>query len=444
MFQSPAFQKSRNMDSRNLNPEDNPLIDNPLVPASGGPQPANSRPGSPRWGATTKLVIGLTLVAVSAFLVFRFLNIIGPLLLAFILAYLLYPLAARSAGVSRMPWRFIVTFLYLFLLIVLLGSIALGGFAVVEQLQSLIGFLTNAVQGFPAFITDIASHPVSIGPFVLDLSLLDANAVAQQVLNAVQPILTQAGSSVVSLASGTATVIGWVFFILLISYFILAESGGAPNRLIKLTIPGHEDDVHRLSQELNRIWNAFLRGQVTIVLLTIAIYTILLGSYGLRFFFGLALLAGLARFIPYVGPFIAWTSYGLVAFFQGHTIFGLTPFGYVALVVGTAWVMDVFMDNFVSPRLMSNALRVHPAAVMVSAIVALNLLGVIGMVLAAPVLATVKLLVDYIFAKLFDQDPWANMETITAPSPLPPLIPLLQQRYSQLRERIGKASLFRK
>lgn len=393
---------------------------------------------SPHWSSTTKLIIGFTMAAIGAFLLFRFLNIVGPLLLAFILAYLFYPLAERTRALLKIPWRVLVTILYLLLMILVLGSITMGGVAVVEQLQNLIKFLDSAVRGLPEFIADITSRPIQVGPFELNTELLDANAVAQQVLNVVQPMLTQAGSSIVNFASSTATAIGWLFFILLVSYFILAESGGFPNRLISLSIPGHDEDIRRLGMALNRIWNAFLRGQVTIVLLTILVYTVLLGSYGVRFFFGLALLAGLARFVPYVGPLVAWTTYGLVAFFQGRTIFDLPPLGYVALVVGSAWALDVFLDNFVTPRLMSNALRVHPAAVMISALVALNLLGVIGVVLAAPVLATVKLFIDYIFSKLFDQDPWENMETISAPTPLPPLIPLIRERYTRARAWFGK------
>lgn len=429
------------MDQENFPPEDEYPGDElpPGIILPGGEQVTpHQSTVSPHWSSTTKLIIGFTLAAIGAFLLFRFLNIVGPLLLAFILAYLFYPLAEKGRAALKIPWRPLVTILYLLLMIVVLGSITLGGVAVVEQLQNLIGFLENAVQGLPAFITDITSHPIQIGPFEINTQLLDANAVAQQVLNVVQPLLAQAGSSIVTFASSTATAIGWLFFILLISYFILAESGGFPNRLISLSIPGHDEDIRRLGLALNRIWNAFLRGQITIVLLTIVIYTVLLGSYQLRFFFGLALLAGLARFVPYVGPLVAWTTYGLVAFFQARTIFGLPPMGYVALVVGSAWVMDVFLDNFVTPRLMSNALRVHPAAVMISALVALNLMGVIGVVLAAPVLATVKLFIDYIFAKLFDQDPWANMETISAPNPLPPLAPLIHERYIRMRERFGK------
>lgn len=401
------------------------------------PNPGNSSPG---WSATTKLIVGLLLASIGAFLLFRFLNIVGPLLLAFVVAYLFYPIAEQAKARLRIPWRVIVTVLYLILAGLLISSIAVGGIAVLDQVQSLIRFLDNALKGLPKFIDDLASQPLIIGPFTIDTDLLDANAVLQQVLNVVQPLLAQAGSSVVAFASSTASAIGGTFFVLLISYFILVETGGAPNRLFSISIPGHDEDVRRMGIALNRIWNAFLRGQITIVLLTILIYTFLLGALGVRFFFGLALLAGIARFVPYVGTFVTWTTYGLVSFFQANTLFGMSPLAYTGLVVGSAWLFDLFLDNYVTPRLMSNALRVHPAAVMVSALVAFNLLGIIGVVLAAPVLATIKLFVDYIFAKLFDQDPWAKMETIPGPSPLPPMFGQLKTRLEALRKRIGRRS----
>jgi predicted PurR-regulated permease PerM len=412
------------------------------VPVSGVQEPPDVLPRSPRWGATTKLIVGLSLVSVSAFLLFRFLNIVGPLLLAFILAYLIYPIAETVRKWFRFSWRMSATFVYLILLILVLGSIGAGGLALIEQVNSLITFLQGAVSGLPAFITDLTSHPVQIGPFSLNFQLLDANAAVNQILGVVQPILSQAGASVVSVATGAATVIGWMFFILLVSYFILAESGGFPNQLINLYLPGYDEDIHQLGRSLSRIWNAFLRGQVTIVLLTILIYNILLGGLGIRFFFGLALLAGLARFIPYVGPFVAWTSYGLVAFFQGSTIFGVPPLMYVGIVVGIAWLTDLIMDNFVVPRLMSNALRVHPAAVMVSALVAFNLLGVIGVVLAAPVLATIKLFMEYIIAKLLDQDPWASIGLETGPNPIqiPWSLASLQGYYQKALKHFGFSS----
>lgn len=421
--------------------EEDILAEVPMVTVTGGGD--EGKHSSPRWSPATKLVIGLTVTAIVVFLLFRFLNIVGPLLLAFLLAYLFYPLAGRLHQSVRIPWGTAVGIVYLVLLVMFLGSIAAGGLALLEQVQSLIGFLQTAITGLPDFIENAISQPFEIGPFVFrpDAFDLDANTIGEQVLGAVQPLLSGAGTLVGTLASSAAEVVGWMFFILLISYFMLSESGGFPNRLFNLTIPGYQDDLKRLGDELGRIWNAFLRGQLIIVAMTILIYTILLGSLQVKFFIGLALLAGLARFIPYVGPAVAWTTYGLVAYFQGHTIFGLSPIVYVALVVGCAWVFDMVLDNFIVPRLMSDALRVHPAAVMVSALIGVNLLGVIGVVLAAPVLATMKLFMDYIIHKLLDQNPWENMHTMPPPAPLPPFFPTMQRRYHELSQKVTNLRL---
>jgi len=400
------------------------------------PAPGPRTPRSPRWSSSTKLIVGLSLVALFAFLLFRFLNIVGPLILAFVIAYLLYPIAEQVSKRLKISWRFTVTILYLLLLILVLGSMTLGGFTVVDQVQNLIRFLINAVQGLPDFMEEFTSQVIQIGPFVFDLNLFDVNDLTNRVLEVVQPLLTQAGTYMVTVASGAATLIGWIFFILLISYFILVESGGF--RLFSITVPGYAYDVQRLGAELNRIWNAFLRGQITIVLITVAAYTFLLGVLGVKFYFGLALLAGLARFVPYVGPFVTWTTYGLVAFFQGSTFMGISPLGYVGLVVALALLVDLFMDNYVVPQLMSEALRVHPAAVMVSALVAFNLLGVIGVVLAAPVLATLKLILEYLFAKLFDRDPWEGMETMTPPTSFPFSWSLIRARLQSLRQKLAQ------
>jgi predicted PurR-regulated permease PerM len=398
-----------------------------------------ARPYSPLWNATTKLIIGLTVVALSSYLFLRFLNIVGPLMLTFILAYLIYPMVGKISQALHISWRLATNIIYLLVVVVLVALIAWGGLTVVEQMQSLIRFLQTAILDLPEFIENFIDQPIVIGPFTFrpDLLNLDVNTVGEQVLGAVQPILSGAGTVLGSFASSAASFVGWLFFILLLSYFIVGESTGLPNRLFNLRIPGYAEDLQRLGGELSRIWNAFLRGQLIIVVLTIVIYFFLLGTLGLKFFFGLALLAGLARFVPYVGPAVAWTSYGLVAFFQGTTLFGVSPLVYVAIVVGLAWLVDMILDNFLVPRIMSQALRVHPAAVLVSAVIAVNLLGIVGVVLAAPVLATMKLILDYTFNKLFDLNPWERMDVMPPPAQLPPFIPNMQSRYETLRRWIN-------
>jgi predicted PurR-regulated permease PerM len=371
----------------------------------------NGKISSPQWSSTQKLVVALTTAAVFFVLFVRFQNILGPLLFAFVLAYLLYPLAARFRAWTRLPWRLVVSLLYILIWILLIGVLTAGGFALVDQMQSLIKFLQVAVVNIPTYLEQLSTQSYSIGPFQFDFQHLDINAVAQQALSAVQPLLSQAGSLVGTFATSAASGFGWLLFILLVSYFVLYESRGFRGQIVPIKIPGYEQDLTRLGTEFSRIWNAFLRGQIVIFFVTFVVYTILLGGLGVRFFIGLALIAGLARFIPYVGPFIAWCTYFLVAYFQSWNMFGLTSFSYALVVVGVAWGTDVIMDNFVSPRLMSDVLEVHPAAVMVSALVGASLFGVVGVVLAAPVLASVKLLFEYISCKLLDLNPWEVIRT---------------------------------
>ena len=181
-----------------------------------------------------------------------------------------------------------------------------------------------------------------------------------------------------TLATATASTIGWGFFVLVISYFVLADAGKVPSALDYINIPGYSYDIQRMSTALGRIWNAFLRGQLTIVIMVILSYTILLSILGVRYAFAIAILAGLARFVPYVGPLITYIVMGLVTLFPRGELFQPgTDLLHYCLSIGLSMLMDQIYDNLVSPRIMGKSLGVHPAAVLVVAIIAANLIGII-------------------------------------------------------------------
>jgi predicted PurR-regulated permease PerM len=125
-----------------------------------------------------------------------------------------------------------------------------------------------------------------------------------------------------------------------------------------------------------------------------------------RYSLAIAILAGLGRFVPYIGPLVVWIVLALVTLFQGSNFFGMVSYQYTLLVLALAILLDQIIDNYINPRFLGRALGVHPAAVLVAALVAANLIGVIGLLLAAPVLATLKLLAGYLIRKMFDLDPW--------------------------------------
>jgi len=231
----------------------------------------------------------------------------------------------------------------------------------------------------------------------------------------VEPLLSRTGTLVGAVASGAVDFLGWAFFVILVSYFVLAESGGLRGQIVPLTVPTYTYDFERLSRELGRTWNAFLRGQLIIIFFAVIAYSIVLSVLGVNYALGLAFVAGVARFVPYAGPFINYVILFLVAYFQQFKLLELPTFYYALLVVLVSVIIDFIFDNIVSPRILSDALKVHPAAVLVAAIIAANLFGLLGVVLAAPILATATLLWKYVMRKMLDVNPWPEEENHQPP-----------------------------
>ena len=373
---------------------------------------------SPRWSSTTKLLVGLVLVGIVAFLFFRFTSLITPLLIVFILAYLLHPITTVIARGLSVSWKAAVNILYFLILILLIGLLTLGGVGLVAQVQSLIQLVQAIVADLPKYIQNLSGQVFRIGPFMLDMRTIDLNEISRQLLSFIQPLLGRTGTLVGTVASGAAEIFGWTFFVLLVSYFVMIESNGLQSNLFKVEVPGYNEDLRKLGNQLSRIWNAFLRGQIFIFGMATLIYIFVLSFFGVRYAIGIAFMAGLAKFLPYIGPAITWVVMALVTYFQPDKPFGLQPLAYMALVVITTTVIDWIIDNLIAPRIMARSLRVHPAAVLVTALISANLIGILGVVIAAPLLATITLLGRYTMRKMLDIDPWAGGESVPAP-PMP-------------------------
>jgi len=367
---------------------------------------------SPRWSPTTKLLMGLVIVGIVAFLLYRFTSLISPLLMVFILAYLLHPVATLMSRGFRISWKASVNILYFIILVLLIGSLTLGGVGLVGQVQSLIHQVQTIVNDLPTYIESLSQQVFQIGPFILDMRTIDVSAISSQLLSFVQPLLGRTGNLVTAVAGGAAEIFGWAFFILIVSYFVMVESSGLQSDLIKVEVPGYNEDLRKLGSQLSSIWNSFLRGQIFIFTMATIIYIFVLSIFGVRYAIGIAFMAGLAKFLPYIGPAITWVVMALVTYFQPDKPFGMQALAYMGMVVITTTVIDWIIDNLIAPRIMARSLRVHPAAVLVTALVAANLLGILGVVIAAPFLASVMLLGRYTMRKMFDLDPWPHGETV--------------------------------
>lgn len=379
---------------------------------------------SPKWNGSTKMTVGLTFIALTAGFLIKFQNIISPLIMVFLLAYLLSPIARLINRKFHLHWKASVTIVYLFTFIVLLAALTLGGVGIAQQFENLLSLIQNSIKNIPSVFAQISKQQFYIGPFLLDMRSLDLVTIEQQLISSMEPIISKTGTMVGTLAGSAANFLGWTLFVLLVSYFVLAESDKLGREIFQFNIPGYQNDLKQLEKQINQLWNSFFRGQLIVMGMATIIYIVVLSILGVNYALGLAIFAGLTRLVPYVGPLMLWIILTLVSYFQDFKLFGMEAWPYTLIVVAICWVIDLITDNFIMPRIMATALKVHPAAVLIAAIIALDLFGFLGVLIAAPMLATLQLIGRYLSRKMFDMNPWEGLEEI---HPLPSIRQQIRQ-----------------
>jgi len=374
-------------------------------PAQNPPETASG----PRWSGTTKLVVSLALIAVLLLLLVEFRSYFGLILASFAVTILLWPIVKWFNQRLKISWRLSTVIVYVVVAVVLIGFITWGGLALFAQLQNLITLLSSSLSNFIENLSQWSNQEIILGPLSFTVPELTTKYLGDLLISRVQPILESAGSLIALAVSGGANLIFRMLMMYLIAFFVTSESGSTnskPSQIFK----DYERDIQQMKAEFSRIWSAFWRGELLVVFIAFVVYVIFLSILQMPFSLGIAIIVALGRFIPYLGAWIGWITMGIVGLIIRPTPFGLLPAAYTLIIIAIALVIDNIIDNIIRPKVMGDTLRVHPAAVLITALVGLQLFGLLGIMLAAPVFASAKLLFHYILSKLTDQDPWHGID----------------------------------
>ena len=366
---------------------------------------------SPRWGSSTKLLIGLTAIVLIGLTVWRFTFLVIPLTASAMLAYLLHPVITFLVHKLRWPRGLVTGLLYVLLLLIVIALATGLGIYIVTQISSFNVNLQQIVLDLPKRIVDLTHSQFQIFGFLVDLNRFDLTGLYQRIADAIQPALAEAGSLVGGAASSTAEFFGWLLFVLLISFYMANEMPNLPGIVQNFAAgPGFEHDAKRLMHQTQRIWDAFLRGQLILALTVGILNGVGLFVLNVRYAFTIGAMSGLLIFVPYVGPLITTLVAAGVALFQTGNWFGIQPIPYAITVVVWFFITQQFADYVLSPRIIGEHLELHPAIILIGAIMGASLGGFVGLLLAAPVLASLKLYGRYAWHKLLDLPPFPAEE----------------------------------
>ena len=170
--------------------------------------------------------------------------------------------------------------------------------------------------------------------------------------------------------------------------------------------PGYTEELGRLREEINQVWKAFFRGQVVLGMVIGLVVWISMTIVGLPNAGLMGLLAGLLEVIPTFGPVLATIPALLIAFFQGSTYLPMSNFWFAVLVLGIYFVIQQTENAYLVPRIMGRRLQLHPVIVFIGVLAGGMLAGALGVLLAAPIIATIRVVLRYVYAKLLDEDPY--------------------------------------
>jgi HAD superfamily hydrolase (TIGR01549 family) len=358
---------------------------------------------STQWSHSTKrlVVIGLLVVFLIGLYVFR--ALIPPVAIAFVLAYLLKPIADWVERRTHLPRTLAVLVVYAVLMLIGATIPATVVPRVVDQVNRLNLNLQQLIDDLASFL----SQPFTIFAFSFNLGELlgDVRGSLQELL---QPFATQT----VTILFGVASSLLWVVSILVISFYLVRDAGRLRAFLDRIAPPEYTAELRLLREEINEVWKAFFRGQLVLGLVVGLTVWISMSLVGLPNAGLMGLIAGVLEVIPTFGPILATIPALLVALFQGSTYLPLSNFWFAVVVVGIYLMIQQVENAYLQPRIMGTRLRLHPLVVFVGVLAGGLLAGILGVFLAAPVIGTLRVLLDYVYKKLIGEVPFPREEAV--------------------------------
>ncbi len=362
-------------------------------------------PSSPEWQPGTRLVVGVLLLLAVLYLLYLVRQLFVPVVLGMLLAYMLYPLARRLERWSGMRRWMSTALLFLLVVTLMLGATTGIGIAAAQRLAGFGAFLESVSEGLPDFVADLMDLSFTIGPWSVDLANINVDPFVDTISSALTPLLTQTGTVLTGVAGATATAVGTTLLVLVVAFYLLLYFERLSSSVLNLVPEAHQAEVRSLIRDLGTIWQAFLRGQLILGLAVGGSTGVIMAILGVRFALGLGLLAGVLEFVPVFGPWITGIISVLVALFQGTNFWGLTPIGFGLLVLAASLLIQQVENNILYPRIIGHSLDLNPLVVLLALLAAGSIAGVVGLLLAAPTVATLRLVFGYLYWKSVGVEP---------------------------------------
>jgi predicted PurR-regulated permease PerM len=335
-----------------------------------------------------QIAFGLVALVVAVVVLYLLRDFLGAIVLGGAIAFLIQPGVARLVGLG-VPRVVAISLIFVVIIAALAGLVLL----VVPLVANEVGSLQNQAPTLAAEAQKrINSLQGAVQVLGFQIDLTGATASISSHLR--EYLLGQFGNAVGFGLTALTTLLQ--LLLTFIVAFLLALDAAAFRRVLRRLVPNdYRTDFDQIWRRIRKMLYAYMRGQLIIAALIGILSGIACAVLGLPDAVALGLLAGITALIPYLGPFIGAVPAILV---------GLASSPFKALVVAVVYflISNVIL-NFVYPKIVGDAVRLPPLLVIIAFIAGFSWGGILGMFVAVPLAATLRILFDHIYPRLYEK-----------------------------------------
>ncbi|WP_056989140.1 AI-2E family transporter [Lacticaseibacillus camelliae] len=339
------------------------------------------------WSLEALIIVGLIIGLTNLSFLFKpiatfFSTLLIPFIAAGFLFYLFNPLV-NWLGKLKIPRGVAIALIFVVVL-------ALLGFLVATIIPNLIDQVTQLISGLPGFVRELRQALTQLSHYRWYQKFEVGKLVSKMQVEPAKMLQSVVGNftaGVPGLIGSVASVVIGAITIPVLLFYMLKDGNRFVPAIQRLLPDRYGEEIQTVFTRMNQTLSHYIAGQA-IECLFVGTFTFI--GYlviGMPYAFLLGFVAGVVTIIPYLGPYIGIAPALLIAMTIG--------WGKVALVIVVVLIVQQTDGNLIYPNVIGRSLNIHPLTIIVLLLVAGNIWGILGTILAVPVYAVAKTVLTY-------------------------------------------------
>ena len=326
--------------------------------------------------------------------VMTILKVATPFFIGFVIAWLFNPLVVK---LENRGWNRAVASMVIFLVFILIifAFFSMLIPTIYTQLNDLIASLPGIFNSLKNWITNFLNNFNSSD--MVDVASIEAN-IFKSMEDLGTNITTNLPSMIMNIVGVVFSGLGTMAISLVVGLYLLFDFNNATDHLLKYIPKTHKYEIETLINQIGEELRKCVRGTLTFACMVFVCDSLGFALAGLKAPILFGLLCGITDLIPYIGPYIGGAAAVIVGFSQ-NPMTGI-------IVLSVAVIVQLIENYVLQPVVMSKTVELHPVTIIIGLLIFGHFFGIIGMILAMPIMSLIKVVYRF-FATKYD---WFNSD----------------------------------